>query len=123
MDKNQIFYCFTGLAHTDLGNLEACHIKDCFDGNEWIIKRREKTNVESKILLLEILKKYEGKLPQGQLLPVISNQKTNDYLKVITALTGINKRLIFHTARHTFATTVCLTQGVPIESLSQMMGH
>ena len=122
-----IFSCYTGLAHTDLGNLEACHIKDFFDGNEWIIKRREKTNVESKILLLEIpleiLKKYEGKLPQGQLLPVISNQKTNDYLKVITALTGINKRLTFHTARHTFATSVCLANGMPLESLQKILGH
>lgn len=122
-----IFSCYTGLAHTDINNLESGHIKDFFDGNEWIIKRREKTGVESKILLfdipLQILKKYEGKLPKGQLLPTMSNQKINDYLKVITAQTGIEKCLTFHTARHTFATSVCLANGVPLESLQKILGH
>lgn len=96
-----IFSCYTGLAYTDTDKLDIQNIKDFFDGNDWIIKRREKTNVESKILLLDIprqiLKKYEGKLSKGQLLPVISNQKTNDYLKEIAAITGIDKRLTFHT--------------------------
>lgn len=122
-----IFSCYTGLSYIDLCRLIAENIRTGFDGRLWIMTKREKTGIDSNIPLLEIprqiLQKYEGKLKDGQLLPVISNQKTNDYLKVITALTGINKRLIFHTARHTFATTVCLTQGVPIESLSQMMGH
>lgn len=124
---NYIFSCYTGLAYTDTDKLDIQNIKDFFDGKDWIIKRREKTNVESKILLLDIprqiLKKYEGKLPEGQLLPVISNQKTNDYLKEIAAITGIEKHLTFHTARHTFATTVCLTNGVPLESLQKMLGH
>lgn len=124
---NYIFSCYTGLAYTDTDKLDIQNIKDFFDGNDWIIKRREKTNVESKILLLDIprqiLKKYEGKLSKGQLLPVISNQKTNDYLKEIAAITGIGKRLTFHTARHTFATSVCLSNGVPLESLQKMLGH
>lgn len=122
-----VFYRFTGLAYTDTDKLDIQNIKDFFDGKDWIIKRREKTNVESKILLLDIprqiLKKYEGKLPEGQLLPVISNQKTNDYLKKIAAITGIEKHLTFHTARHTFATTITLSQGVPIESVSKILGH
>lgn len=69
------------------------------------------------------MRKYENKLPEGQLLPIISNQKTNDYLKEIADIIGINKHLTFHTARHTFATTVCLTNGVPLESLQKMLGH
>ena len=70
-----------------------------------------------------ILNKYEGKLKNGQLLPVISNQKMNDYLKEIAVLCGIDKNITFHLARHTFATTVTLANGVPIESVSKMLGH
>lgn len=124
---NYVFSCYTGLAYTDTDNLNEQDFKESFDGKEWIIRRREKTNVECKVLLLniprQILKKYENKLPEGQLLPIISNQKTNDYLKEIADIIGINKHLTFHTARHTFATTVCLTNGVPLESLQKMLGH
>ena len=70
-----------------------------------------------------ILNKYEGKLKNGQLLPVISNQKMNDYLKEIAVLCGIDKNVTFHLARHTFATTITLANGVPIESVSKMLGH
>ncbi len=58
-----------------------------------------------------------------RLLPVLSNQKTNSYLKEIADVCGINKELTFHIARHTFATTITLTNGVPIESVSKMLGH
>lgn len=70
-----------------------------------------------------ILKKYDGKLPKGQLLPVLSNQKLNSYLKEIADLCGITKNVTFHLARHTFATTMTLAKGVPIETVSKMLGH
>ena len=70
-----------------------------------------------------ILQKYEGQLPKGQLLPVLSNQKLNSYLKEIADLCGINKNITFHRARHTFATTTTLAKGVPIETVSKMLGH
>lgn len=72
---------------------------------------------------LAILKKYEGQLPKGELLPVLSNQKLNSYLKEIGDLCGINKNITFHLARHTFATTTTLAKGVPIETVSKMLGH
>ena len=70
-----------------------------------------------------LLQKYEGQLPKGQLLPVLSNQKLNSYLKEIADLCGINKNITFHLARHTFATTTTLAKGVPIETVSKMLGH
>jgi len=70
-----------------------------------------------------ILKKYKGKLPDGKILPVISNQKLNAYLKEIADICGIKKNLTFHSGRHTFAVTVCLENGLPIETLSKMLGH
>ena len=69
------------------------------------------------------MKKYEGQLPKGELLPVLSNQKLNSYLKEIGDLCGINKNITFHLARHTFATTTTLAKGVPIETVSKMLGH
>ena len=90
-------------------------------------KETHKTKVTSNIRLLDIpkaiLNKYEGKLKNGQLLPVISNQKMNDYLKEIAIVCGIDKNVTFHLARHTFATTITLANGVPIESVSKMLGH
>ncbi|MCG0226238.1 site-specific integrase, partial [Phocaeicola vulgatus] len=67
--------------------------------------------------------KYKGKLPDGKILPVISNQKLNAYLKEIADICGIKKNLTFHLARHTFATTTTLAKGVPIETVSKMLGH
>ncbi len=71
----------------------------------------------------KILRKYEGQFLDGMLLPVLSNQKTNAYLKEIADICGIDKNLTFHLARHTFATTMTLGKGVPIESVSKMLGH
>lgn len=89
--------------------------------------KAEKTNINSNILLLEvplkIIRKYEGKTKNDLLLPVLSNQKINAYLKEIADLCGIKKNLTFHLARHTFATTVTLANGVPIETVSKMLGH
>lgn len=122
-----IFSCYTGLSYIDLCNLTEENIRTGFDGKLWIMTKREKTGIDSNIPLLEIprqiLQKYEGKLKDGKLLPVISNQKMNDYLSEIAALCGIDKHITFHLARHTFATEICITQGVPIESVSKMLGH
>lgn len=122
-----IFSCYTGLSYIDLCNLTRDDIKFAFDGKLWIMIKREKTGIDSNVPLLEIpkqiLAKYEGKLKDGKLLPVISNQKMNEYLGEIAQVCQIDKRITFHLARHSFATEVCLTQGVPIESVSKMLGH
>ena len=106
--------CFTGLAYVDVANLTQENIRKSFDGKLWIITKRQKTNTDVNVPLLDIpkmiLKKYKGKLPNGKVLPVISNQKLNAYLT-------------FHLARHTFATTTTLAKGVPIETVSKMLGH
>ena len=94
----------------DICELTSNDIRLAFDDNLWIIKKRHKTKVTSNIRLLDIpkaiLNKYEGKLKNGQLLPVISNQKMNDYLKEIAVICGIEKLIKFHLARHTYATTI-----------------
>ena len=122
-----IFSCFTGLAYIDVKNLTHENIRKSFDGEVWIMTKRQKTDVQSNVLLLDIprriLLKYNGKLPNGKILPVLSNQKTNAYLKEIADLCSINKEITFHLARHTFATTVTLAKGVPIETVSKMLGH
>ena len=89
--------------------------------------KRHKTNVTSNVRLLEtpkaILEKYKDKLPNGMILPIISNQKVNDYLKEIASICGINKNLTFHVARHSCATSVLISNGVPIETVSKILGH
>jgi len=122
-----IFSCFTGLSYIDVKQLTADNICTSFDGKQWIMTHRKKTNSPVNVPLLNIpltiLKRYEGKLPKGQLLPVLSNQKLNSYLKEIADLCDIHKNVTFHIARHTFATTVTLSKGVPIETVSKMLGH
>ena len=102
-------------------------IRTGFDGNLWIIRKRHKTNVTSTVRLLDIpkaiLEKYKDKLPNGKILPIISNQKMNDYLKEIAAICGIEKTLTYHVARHSCATSVLLANGVPIETVSKILGH
>lgn len=96
------------------------------DGKEWIMTKRQKTNVQSNILLLDIpkkiIEKYKGKTKNGRLIPILSNQRMNSYLKEIADVCGINKNLTYHLARHTFA-TMSLSKGVPIETVSKMLGH
>ncbi|MEC7772873.1 MAG: site-specific integrase [Bacteroidota bacterium] len=124
-----VFSCYTGLSYTDVRLLDESNIVVGIDGERWIFTQREKNEQPVKIPLLEVakqvLEKYEDHphLNQGKLLPVYSNQKTNAYLKEITALLGISKNITFHSARHTFATTVTLSNGVPIETVSKMLGH
>ena len=122
-----IFACFTGLAYIDVRNLTKENIQTSFDGKLWIMTARQKTDTAVTVPLLKvpqaILKKYEGTQPDGRLLPVLSNQKLNSYLKEIGDLCGITKNITFHVARHTFATTMTLAKGVPIETVSKMLGH
>jgi site-specific recombinase XerD len=125
-----LFSCFTGLAYIDVYNLTKSNIIVGIDGEKWISTHRQKTESASKIPILPvtqmIIDKYENH-PQSnnedRLLPILSNQKMNAYLKEIVAICEIEKELTFHIARHTFATTVTLTNGVPIESVSKMLGH
>jgi integrase len=121
-----IFSCFCGLAYIDIAHLTTDNIRTGFDGDAWIIGERKKTGVKYRVPLLEVpaamIEKYRGAMPNGLLLPVISNQKMNAYLKEIADICGINKTLSFHVARHSFA-TLTLTKGVSIESVSKMLGH
>ena len=125
-----LFSCFTGLAYIDTQKLTQANINIGLDGNKWIYTKRQKTKTTSNIPLLpkalEIIKKYKHHpacVNSGKLLPVLSNQKMNAYLKEIADLCDINKELTYHIARHTFATTITLSNGVPIESVSKMLGH
>jgi site-specific recombinase XerD len=100
------------------------------DGEIWIFTIRTKTDIASRIPLLPpalaIIEKYKDNplvKSKGKILPTLSNQKMNAYLKEITACCGIKKDLTFHCARHTFATTVTLSNGVPIETVGKMLGH
>jgi site-specific recombinase XerD len=125
-----VFSCYTGLAYVDARKLKRSEVIKGIDNNMWIYTNRQKTDSLSRIPVLPvpstIIEKYADH-PQcennGLLLPVMSNQKMNAYLKEIADLCGIQKPLTFHIARHTFATTVTLNNGVPIESVAKMMGH
>jgi site-specific recombinase XerD len=125
-----IFSCHTGLSYIDVANLTKDNIIIGMDGEKWISTHRQKTFIKVFLPLLpqaeEIMEKYKDNpqaIKKGILLPAASNQKTNEYLKEIATLCGIKNKLTFHTARHTFATTVTLTNGVPIETVSKMLGH
>ena len=125
-----VFCCFTGLAYSDVKKLTSNNVILGIDGGKWIKVSRTKTDTNSSIPLLptalEIIKKYKDHpeaVNKGRLLPVLSNQKSNAYLKEIADLCEIDKNLTTHLARHTFATTVTLTNGVPLESVSKMLGH
>lgn len=121
-----LFCSYTGLSYSDLQNLTKEKIRTNIDGHLWIMATRNKTGIPYKVRLLDIpiaiLKKYEYLQEYGELLPIISNQKMNEYLSEITNICGINKRITSHTARHTFG-TLCLTEGMSIESVSKLLGH
>lgn len=125
-----LFSCYTGLAFIDVFQLTNSQIAKGIDGNQWIFASRQKTETPTRIPLLpqahEIIEKYKDHpkcINEGKVLPILSNQKMNAYLKEIADLCGITKPLTFHIARHTFATTITLSNGVPIESVSKMLGH
>jgi integrase len=125
-----LFCCYTGLAYADVQKLQTDELTIGIDGEKWIWTNRKKTGTSTRIPLLppalkianQYLNNSEG--PESKkLFPVLSNHKMNDYLKEITKVCGIKKRVTFHAARHTFATTVTLTNGVPIETVSKLLGH
>lgn len=122
-----LFSCYTGLAYIDVYNLSEEHLKEWADGSMWICFKRQKTKVPFNVRLLDIplqiLKKYESLRTGRKLLPVPTNQKCNEYLKEIAEVCDIHKDITFHVARHTFATTITLENGVPIETVSKMLGH
>jgi len=125
-----VFCCYTGLAYVDVHKLKRSEIVKGVDDNLWIYTSRQKTDTLSRIPVLpealSIIREYEDHpqcVVKDALLPVMSNQKMNAYLKEIADLCKIEKPLTFHIARHTFATTVTLNNGVPIESVAKMMGH
>ena len=122
-----IFSVFTGLAYSDVKNLTTDNLQTFFDGNLWIITRRKKTNTESNIRLLDvpqkIIEKYRGLTRDNKLFPMPSNTTCNKILKEIGRQCGFETRLSTHVARHTNATTVLLSNGVPIETVSRLLGH
>ena len=125
-----VFACYTGLSYSDIEKLSSSHIQKGSDGNDWIIIDRTKTESRCRIPLLpaakEVLKKYANNplaMSANRLLPIYSNQKMNSYLKELADICGIQKNLSMHVARHTFATSVTLTNGVPLETVSKMLGH
>ena len=125
-----VFSCYTGISYADIINLTTDNIHKGIDGQNWIMTQRQKTKTPVKVPLLdraeEIILKYQNH-PMTQvtetLLPIITNEKLNLYLKEVADACGITKNLTFHMARHTFATTVTLSNGVPIETVSKLLGH
>lgn len=125
-----VFSCFTGLAYIDVKQLTLDNISLGIDGDKWIFKNRQKTDTASKIPVLPMAQSIINKYAEHpvcknekRLLPILSNQKMNAYLKEIADVCGIKKDLTFHIARHTFATTITLSNGVPLETVSKMLGH
>jgi site-specific recombinase XerD len=125
-----LFSCYTGLAYIDVNNLTRDKIVNGIDKKRWIITRRQKTNTSLRIPLLapalEILERYHDNpkcLLHNTVLPVLTNQKMNSYLKEIADICGIKKNITFHIARHTFATTVALSNGLSMETVSRLLGH
>lgn len=125
-----LFSCYTGLSYIDIRNLSPDNIVKGIDGGNWIFTKRQKTGTSVKVPLLEPAEKLiktstenYRKIDVNKIFPTISNQKVNSYLKEIADVCGITKNLTFHMARHTFATTVTLSNGIPIETVSKMLGH
>lgn len=125
-----LFCCYTGYSFADVERISKKDLARGIDGDYWIFTERKKTGVTSNVPLLpkalEIIQNYQnhkGCVNSGKLLPVKSNQKMNAYLKEVAILCKVNKNLTMHMARHTFATTVTLSNGVPIETVSKMLGH
>ncbi|MCC5922480.1 MAG: site-specific integrase [Crocinitomicaceae bacterium] len=125
-----VFCCYTGFAYSDIYKFEYDAITKGIDGEYWLSTNRQKTGTRESVPLLpvalQIIERYrdhEYCIEANKLLPVNSNQRYNSYLKEIAAICNINKKITSHIARHTFATTVTLANGVPIETVSSMLGH
>lgn len=125
-----VFSSYTGLSYIDAINLPLNALTIGIDGQVWISIQRKKTNTPIKIPVLpkakELIEKYKAdprSINRGKIFPLISNQKVNSFLKEVGTLCEIEKKLTFHLARHTFATTITLSNGVPIETVSKLLGH
>lgn len=124
------FICYTGISYSDLINISIDNLSIGIDGRNWLNYERLKTKVRASIPMLpqaqKIIDKYKNNpecIADDKLFPVISNQKFNDYLKELVVQCKINKPITAHIGRHTFATTITLTNGVPLETVSKMLGH
>ena len=122
-----LFSCFTGIPYGDMRLLTEDNLSKAADGTWWIKGSREKTEVEFEVPLLElplrIIRKYRDTASGGKLLPMYSNSTMNLYLKRIARICGIDRRLVFHSGRHTYATEITLSHGIPLETVSKMLGH
>jgi integrase len=122
-----IFCCFTELSFCDMKNLKSDNLQIFFDDEPWIITRQQKTDVSSNVPLLDIplkiIEKYWGMTKDDHLLPAPSYSTLEIGIKKIAAAAGIKKTVTWHTSRHTYATEICLSNGVPIETFSKTMGH
>lgn len=125
-----VFCCYTGFAYADIHKFERDAVMRGLDGEFWLSTHRQKSKIKESVPLLpkalEIIQKYQDSpfcIANNKLLPVKSNQKYNEYIQEIATLCGIKKHLTTHIARHTFATTITLSNGVPIETVSSMLGH
>lgn len=120
-----LFSCYTGYAPVDAMDLSMDNLFKDNSGHLWIMTSRAKTAIRANVPVLpptlKIINKYKNQ--QKGLIPEISNQKMNAYLKEIADICGITKHLTWYVARHTFATTVTLGNGMRIENVSSMMGH
>ena len=122
-----LFSCYTGISYGDMCRLTVVNLETAEDETTWIKATREKTNVEFEIPLLDlplhIIDKYRDTAPDGKMLPMYGNSELNKGLKQLATVCGIDRKLTFHMARHTYATEITLSHGVPIETVSRMMGH
>jgi integrase len=122
-----LFSSFTGICYCDMCNLTETNVTKDRDGNLWIETFRQKTQTPENVRLLDVaeklIEKYRGMAPDGKLFPMLMNTSINPHLKKIAKQCGIQRRLTFHASRHTFGSLVCLSQGVPIETVSRAMGH
>lgn len=122
-----LFSCYTGIPYSDMCLLTNENLSLAEDGTWWIRSSRKKTGVDFEIPLMElpfhIIEKYRDMAPEGKLLPMYSNSSLNRYLKRIAEICGIGRKLVFHAARHTYATEITLSHGVPLETVSKMLGH
>lgn len=122
-----VFCCLSGLSYCELYNLSEEHIRTYFDENQWIHIARQKTTVVSEVQLLDIpmqlLEKYRGTGENGKIFPVPKYSTIRSNIKKILKICGIEKSMSWHAGRHTMATTVCLSNNMPIETVSSILGH
>lgn len=122
-----LFSAFTGISFSDLRNLTAKNLVQAEDGTWWIHSARQKTGTPFHVPLLELplelIGKYRGIAKADRLFPMYSCSKTNIYLKRIAEICQIKRRVTFHQAHHTYASVITLSQGVPLDTVRELMGH